>query len=173
MRVSFHDRTVEVVRAGDTVYLKAPPDFYTDDADDLPHAEIAAELLGDRWIAASDDETAEHALLFVPDWRGLARGGFASAAQRFTNAGETTVDGRPAVALRDGERGTTSYVSSVGEPLPLQIVTEGDSGEKIVFAFSDWGEDVEPDPPKDAIELSGVQRTVLDEAIGHWVPALE
>jgi hypothetical protein len=170
-RVSFHDRAVDLLRIGDTVYFKAPPDFYTYESDDLAHDTIAAELFGNRWIAMETDRMFEYLTVVIPELRRTVVGGLLSPERgRYVNAGETTLsDGRTAVALTDARAKTTLYVSATGEPLPIEW---GDADDTEELTLSDWGEPVELEAPADAIELSGVQTMSVAHALTKWLPSV-
>jgi hypothetical protein len=137
---------IDLVRVGDTVYIRAPASFYTS----LGAGQGVGQLLDGKWLKASatSKEFADLAQL-------TAIGAFTKQALKpdgtVTKGSETTVDGQKVIELKSSKGGSL-YVATTGKPYPVELKGSGTS--KGTITFSDWGASVKAQAPAKSIDLS-------------------
>ena len=109
----------------------------------------AAQLFQGKWLKTPD--SGQFATLgdlaSIPSLFGqLLR-----AHGKLAKAGRATVNGQPAVAVRDTTAGGTLYVAATGPPYPLAIVKRGTDGGHV--GFTDFDQTVRLRAPADTISL--------------------
>jgi hypothetical protein len=148
-QVSLLGLTYEVIRIGDTIYLKGTPAF-----DARLSRSIGLRIPQGRWLKGPADSGP------------LAR--FAGITQLtrelilqlrtagpLTKGTTTTIDGQKAIQIKDSGKlyAGSLYLAAVGQPYPLQIARHGrESGQT---TFTGWNKPVTLTAPADAVELPG------------------
>ncbi|WP_406861359.1 hypothetical protein ABZO31_13210 [Streptomyces sp. HUAS MG47] len=149
--------TAEIIKSGDDAYLRFDEAFLREQGKGESAAQQAAVLkeLKGKWVRtdASDPEAKDSLelcdldALLAPLEQGV---NFATAG------GETTVNGRKALRLTegDGKESTTLYVATEGAPHLLKIVTKGGE-EPGTISLSSYDKPVPAQKPaaKDVIEM--------------------
>ena len=139
----------DVVRIGDTAYIRGSDAFYKHFA-----GAAIAQLIHGKWVKTS--VTEKRIRSFAPLTSvGALFARINSGHGRLVNEGETTYKGQQVVAIRDTSDNSRLYVAVTGTPYPVAIVgrTKGLSG---TIAFDDWNESVSLTAPKGAIDISQV-----------------
>ena len=140
---------VDLVTLDRLVYVKADERFYRGVA-----GAAAARALGDRWLRARASVGPFAPLARLASAGQLIDGTLANHGA-LTNAGTTTLDGRPVVAVRDPAHDATLYVAATGPPYPLEIRVGGAGHSEIVF--DRWNKRVTLTPPTNPIDAEGLQ----------------
>jgi hypothetical protein len=139
----------DLVIAGGRTYLRGRALFARFGGDQ------AASVIGDHWVSVPGGSGPGGDIL-----RGLATfTDFGKLADLFSNpsggavtkGAAATVDGRPAVALRDSD--STLYVATTGKPYPVEL--KPDSGSAALH-FASWDAPVEVSAPRDALDFSSI-----------------
>ena len=144
--ITLHGSKIDLVRAGDTVYIRAPASFYTS----LGAGAAAGQLLDGKWLKASakSKEFSDLAQLTALD-------AFTAQALKpdgtVSKGDETTVDGQKVIQLKSSKGGSL-FVATTGKPYPVQL--EGSGTSKGTITFSDWGSSVKADAPAKSIDLA-------------------
>jgi hypothetical protein len=140
------NQTLELLRDGTTVYIKADADFWR-----AQGGAAAAELLKGKYLkgSTSDPKVASIAALTEVD-KFVAQ--LFSSKRTVTKGKRKTIRGTDAIGLiAAGSDGGTLYIATRGEPYPLQIVssTQSDPG---TIDFLDYGAPVTVTaPPPDQV----------------------
>lgn len=121
--------TLNVVKTGGKVYLKAPEQFWAKTA-----GPAAAPKLANRWLVQDAAMAGNVSALTL---QGVAAS--LNAADSPLKPGVTTsqVDGQPAVVVTEQD-GSTLAVASTGTPLPLQVI--GNGAAKGSLSFTGYGQ---------------------------------
>ncbi len=117
--------------------------------------EQAASVIGDHWVVvpAGTGPGAEivDGLSSFTDFNKLADLFAAPTGGAVTRGGTTTVDGRPAIALRSSD--SVLWVATTGRAYPVALrPTSGGQG----LHFASWDQPVEVSAPKDPLDFSAV-----------------
>jgi hypothetical protein len=139
----------ELIEVGGYVYIKGSRAFYSHVA-----GSAAAQLLDGKWLKAPASSPTFSSLTSLTDLHKLL-GSTLGSHGALTKGATGTVEGQPAIAVRDATRGGTLYVATSGTAYPLQIAKGGSSGGKI--SFSDWNKPVTLKAPANAIDLSQLE----------------
>jgi len=140
--------TFEVVRVGDTIYIKGSDAFYKKFA-----GAAAAQLLHDRWLSGSATSGQLASITPLTDLAKLFKGALSSHG-KLTNKGETTYKGQKAVEIFDQSAdGGTLFVAGEGKPYPLAIQSP-EEGKNGTVTFDKWDQTVSITAPKDAVDMS-------------------
>jgi hypothetical protein len=137
---------IDLVRAGNTVYIRAPASFYTT----LGAGQGVGQLLDGKWLKASatSKEFSDLAQLTAID-------AFTNQALKpdgtVTKGAETTVQGQKVIELKSSKGGSL-YVAATGKPYPVEL--KGTGASKGTITFSDWGSSVKAQAPAKSIDLS-------------------
>lgn len=154
--------TAELIRTGDTVYLRVDAAYLREQSKGEPAEETAAvlKMLKGRWMQmdASDPEAEDSLELCDLDT-------LLSDIEASDNAArkgeETTVNGRRALKLTesDGEATYTMYVAMEGEPYLLKIEQKGGE-EPGTATFSEYNKPVPAKKPaaKDILDLDELDK---------------
>ncbi|MFG3308366.1 hypothetical protein [Streptomyces wuyuanensis] len=149
--------TTELVKTGDTVYLRFDEKMLRAQTEGSSEAETRAtlDMLLGKWVQEkADGEDAKDLAQFC-DLDSYLEGFEAedTAAQR---AGESTVDGTPTVVLKESYRGekATAHVAAKGTPHLLRFQVTG-GAEPIDMTFSEFDKPVPVKRPakKDIVDL--------------------
>jgi hypothetical protein len=137
----------DLVRIGDTVYVRGTDAFYKHFA-----GAAVAQLLHNKWLKGSATRGRLKSLAELTNLRSLfAR--INADPGKIVNDGTVTYKGQQVVALRSLGDGSKLYVVATGKPYPVAIVgnKEGQSG---AVAFDDWNKSVSLSAPSDALDIS-------------------
>jgi hypothetical protein len=146
--LTINGSNVDLVRIGDTAYIRGSEAFYRQVA-----GPAAAALLKGKWLKASA-KTGDLASLADLTAMGTLFNQALKPEGSISKGGESTVDGQKVIAIKDADRGTL-YVATTGDPLPIEITRPSGSSGGAVH-FDDWNEDVALEAPKGAIDLSSL-----------------
>lgn len=136
----------ELIRLGDSVYIKGSAAFYEHFA-----GSEAAKLLEGKWLQAPATSGEFATLGNLTDMSQLLStvlGQHGSLAK----GGTSTVEGKKVVAVKDTSKGGVLYVATTGKPYPVQISKSGSTGGKVTF--SEWDAPVTITAPTGAINIS-------------------
>ncbi|MGC0331489.1 hypothetical protein RKD23_004479 [Streptomyces sp. SAI-170] len=129
----------DVIRVGDAVYMRYDEAFLRAQMEGEPQedSDAAVDMLAGKWTTAGKDaEAAEIADLCDLD---TLLGDDTEGASAATRGRTTTVDGTPALALKekDGKDTYTAYVATQGKPYVLRLDSDaaGDSGSLVLSDY--------------------------------------
>jgi len=150
--VKIAGRSLDVLVAGGTPYIKAAAGFWQSSGASAP---IAAKL-GGKWITAPASGSSAGQLTGISNFVDMAKVVDPILA-RFgtpTKAGTSTVDGVTVITITD-PAGNTLYVPASGDPLPVRYVStaKGKSGD---VHYSKWSDPVTVSAPANAIDLGKI-----------------
>ena len=148
--ISENGATVDVVRAGQNLYLKGSAAALAT----LSGSKSAGQLLGDRWLqtTTANKDFSDLGQLF--DLRQLVQQLKPTGTVR--KGRTTTVDGQSAIGLVDSADDGTLYVATSGQPYVLEIV--GGAGEKGTLSFAQYGAAHAPAVPAGAVNLDQLEQ---------------
>ena len=136
----------DLVRIGDTVYIRGTDEFYKHFA-----GAAVAQLLHGKWLKASATHGRLKSLAPLTSIGALFNG-ISSQHGKLVNDGKTTYKGQDVVAIRDTSDGSKLYVAATGKAYPVAII--GDKKNKSgTIAFGDWNKSVSLSAPSDAIDV--------------------
>jgi len=133
--VSTKGDTFQLLRVGDTLYLKAGADFYGAAGDDKNSQTAAAHLNG-KYVKIPKSDPAYQQFSGLTDKKTLLTDLFGLATPLKVGA-HRSVDHTRTIALK-GAKGGSLDVSLKGTPYPLRYQPAGKSGSLVL---SDWAED--------------------------------
>jgi hypothetical protein len=148
-KVSLGGASFELIDTGATVYMRGSAAFYR-----RVGGSLAAKLLRGKWLKAPASDAQFASLKRLTDLRRLI-GSVLAGHGAVTKGGSATIEGTPAVAVRDTAKGETVYVATSGQPYPLQITKTGSGGGSI--SFDRWNAPVTLRAPSQAIDLATLQ----------------
>jgi hypothetical protein len=144
--VSIRGLQFDLVKIGDTAYIKGSDAFYRH------FAGSAAQLIHGRWVKASVTSPRFHSFAALASISGL----FAEIASnhgKLVNEGKKTYQGQEAVVIRDTSDNSKLYVAATGKPYPLALAG-GNKKQSGRITFGDWNKPVSLTAPADAIDIS-------------------
>jgi len=140
-------QTLQLLRIGRTVYIKADADFWRTQTGNA----AAAQLLQGKYLkgTTSDPSVASMAAFTDAD-KFVAQ--LLSPQRNVTKGAKKAIRGREAVALIEpGKDGGTMYIATRGEPYPLRL-TSNTPSEPGAIDFLDYGASVSFEaPPADQV----------------------
>jgi hypothetical protein len=139
----------DVVRVGDTAYIKGSDDFYKQYA-----GAAVAQLLHGKWLKAPITSGRFASLAPLTNINVLF-GEVASNHGKLANDGAKTYKGQDTVEIRDTSDNSKLYVAATGNPYPVAIVG-GKKGQSGAITFGDWNKSVSLSAPKGAIDISSL-----------------
>ena len=139
---------VDVVRVGNTAYIRAGADFYNQ----VGAGSAAGQLLAGKWLKAPTTTASFRQLLLLTDLRTFVAQALKPEGT-VTKGAEKTVDGQKAIAL-NSSKGGSLYVATSGKPYPIEFVGSGTSSGTVTL--SDWGTAKAPSAPKNAIDIGAL-----------------
>lgn len=151
MQVSLLGMQFEVIRRGDTLYVKGDPPFRARLGRVLgvripPKAWIKGSATGPLAEIGSFTD-ATHELSQILGGRGT-----------MTKGKTATIDGQPTIELKQDQKLYTGalYIAVTGEPYPALLRRTGrETGET---TFTEWNKPVTVDPPAGAVALPALER---------------
>ena len=140
---------VDVVRAGNTAYIRAGADFYRQ----VGAGAAVGRLLAGKWLKLPTSTPNFAGLVSLTDLHTFVAQAFKPAGT-LTKGAEKTVDGQKAIELKSSKGGSL-FVATSGKPYPIEFVGNGPSGSGKV-TLSDWGSANAPSAPKDSIDINAL-----------------
>jgi hypothetical protein len=137
----------DLIRIGDTAYIKGSDDFYKHFA-----GAAIAQLLHGKWLKASI-VSGRYASLAPLTSISLLFGKVASNHGKLANDGTKTYKGQKVVEIRDTSDNSKLYVSATGKPYPVAIVG-GKQNQSGTINFDDWNKSFSVSAPKSALDIS-------------------
>jgi hypothetical protein len=137
----------DLVRIGDSVYIKGSDDFYKHFA-----GAGVAQLLHGRWLKASATHGRLAALAPLTSIDALFAG-ISAHHGKLVNDGMTTYKGQQVVAIRDKFDDSKLYVAASGKAYPVAI-SGGRKSQSGTITFDDWNKPVALSAPSGAIDIS-------------------
>jgi len=138
--------TFDLIRVGDTLYIKGSDDFYKHFA-----GAAVAQLLHGKWLKASATHGRLQSLAPLTNI-GALFAGISSQHGKLANDGKTTYKGQDVVAIQDTSDGSKLYVAATGKPYPVAIVG-GKASQSGTITFDDWNKSVSLSAPSGAIDI--------------------
>lgn len=153
--VSNAGQTIELRRIGQTVYVKADKAFWTKSA-----GAAVAELLGGKYLKAPLSDSRVAQLGAFTDKNSFADE-VLSPSENVTKGDTKSIGGIPAIGLVDksSSGSATLYVSTSGEPVPLQLAPTSGAGNEGSFDFLDYGKPVDVAVPPAAQTIDSTKLT--------------
>jgi hypothetical protein len=139
----------DLVRIGDTLYIRGSDAFYTHFA-----GAAVAQLLHDKWIKAPATKGRLRSLAPLTSL-GALFAGVSSHHGKLVNDGNRTYKGQHVVAIQDTSDNSKLYVAATGTPYPVAIVG-GKKGQSGSITFGDWNKSVSLSAPGGAIDISSL-----------------
>jgi hypothetical protein len=137
----------DLVRIGDTAYIKGSDAFYQRFA-----GAGIAQLIHGKWLKVPITQRRFRSLQPLTSI-GLLLGTVSSNHGKLVNGGKTTYKGDGVVAIRDTSDNSKLYVAATGKPYPVAIVG-GKKGQSGAITFDNWNKSVSLSAPSDAIDIS-------------------
>jgi hypothetical protein len=145
--MSTNGLTFDLVRIGDTVYIRGSDAFYKHFA-----GALFARLLHDKWLKASATNSRLKSLAPLTSI-GALFAGISSQHGKLANDGKTTYKGQQVVAIRDTSDNSKLYVAATGKPYPVALVG-GKQNQSGTITFDDWNKSVSLSAPSGALDIS-------------------
>jgi hypothetical protein len=145
-KVTLDGVSVEVIRTGETIYLKAEKGTYQ-------RLGITQTVPPGQWVQLPAGPRLRQIVSFTDLGTQVPR--MFPAAKPVTKGHTTTVHGEPAIELKaTGQlyKGTL-YVKTSGEPYPLRLEKQG--RENAQTAFSGWNATSPPAAPTNVVKFAG------------------
>jgi hypothetical protein len=137
----------DLVRIGDTAYIKGSDAFYKHFA-----GAAIAQLLHGKWLKASIVSGRYASLAPLTSISDLF-GKVASNHGKLANNGAKTYNGQKVVEIRDTADNSKLYVAATGKPYPVAIVG-GKASQSGTITFDDWNKHVSLSAPSSSIDIS-------------------
>ena len=145
--VSVNGLGFELVKIGDTAYVKGSDAFYQHFA-----GPAVAQLIHGKWIKAPTTSKQFRSFAALASVSGLFAKISASHG-KLVNDGKKTYQGQPVVVIRDTSDDSKLYVAATGKPYPVALVG-GRKNQSGAVTFSDWDEPVSLSAPSGALDVS-------------------
>jgi hypothetical protein len=139
---------VDVVRVGNTAYIRAGADFYRQ----VGAGSAAGRLLAGKWLKVPTSTPNFAQLVALTDFHAFVAQALKPEGT-VTKGAEKTVDGQKAIELKSSKGGSL-FVATSGKPYPLEFVGGGTSSGTVTL--SDWGAAKPPSAPKNAIDINAL-----------------
>jgi len=141
---------VELVVVGSNGYMKAGAAFWTQFAGSA--GGTIAQMLQSKWLKFPMNNAQFQPIVAFSSPKAIFDSLQSGADSGLKNKGTTTYKGQSVVALDDGAKNGTLYVSATGAPYPVALVKTGSGGGTITF--SDWSQPVSLTAPTDVLDFS-------------------
>jgi hypothetical protein len=145
--MSTNGLSFNLIRVGDTLYIKGSDEFYKHFA-----GAAVAQLLHGKWLKASATHGQLKSLAPLTNIRALWAGISANHG-KLENKGATAFQGQRVVEIRDTSDNSKLYVAATGKPYPVAIVG-GKKNQSGTVTFGDWNANVSLSPPSNALDIS-------------------
>lgn len=137
----------EIVRVGDTVYVKGGAAFWKRFG-----GAAAAALLHDKWVKAPTTQAQVQQITGLVD-KTLLFSSILGQHGKIENRGIVDYKGQKVVEIRDTTQGGSLYVASEGTAYPVAVKGGKNQGD---IDFSDWNASESVVAPKNAVDLSAL-----------------
>ena len=150
--------SMEIRKTGNTVYTKFDEELLREQSKGQPSADVdaAVKMLAGRWMKSTASDPDSKDMLELCNLATMFKD-FEANDNAAKKAGETTVDGKPALRLteKDSEGTYTMMVATEGKPYILQVDVKNDK-EPTKMTLSDFDKPVvvKAPPAKDIIDPS-------------------
>lgn len=144
--LSEHGVSFQLVRIGDTAYIKGSSAFYKKFA-----GPAAAQLLQGKWLKASANTGQLASLTPLTDLVKFFDTALANHG-KLAKGSETTVHGVKVIGVNDTTKGGTLYVATTGKAYPIEVTKTGASGGTLTF--DEWDKSVSLSAPPHAVDIS-------------------
>ncbi|GGT26177.1 hypothetical protein [Streptomyces chromofuscus] len=147
--MSMDEGKADLIKTGDTIYMRYDEAFLRAQSKGEAEAEVDAvvDMLAGKWTktSATGEDAMDIASFCDLD---TMLGGAEDVNSDATRGKTTTVDGSPAITLRekDGKDRYTVYVATEGKPYLLRLDSSS-AGERGTLVFSDFDEPVPAQKP--------------------------
>lgn len=148
--VALNGASVQLIVIGTTAYIKADGTALRALAG-AQNAAAAAALAG-HWLKIPIDNAKFAAIIGFSNPKALFDSLKSGADAQLKNDGAAMYQGQSVVALADGAKNGTLYVSATGTPYPVALVKTGSGGGTI--SFSEWNQPVSLSAPSGALDFS-------------------
>ncbi len=140
----------EVIRTGDTIYVKGSRRFYRQLGLD------PTRIPTDTWVKVPNVTTRSAQLASLATLHQETRQ-LLTTTGAVTKGASTTIDGQPVIELKTNGRlySGAIYVDTTGDPYPLQIVKKGRESSRITF--SGWNEPISLSPPGQVVDITRLE----------------
>jgi hypothetical protein len=145
--VSINGLQFDLVKIGDTAYIKGSDAFYRHFA-----GPVIAQLIHGKWVKAPTTNARFRSFAPLASMGGL----FAEIGSnhgKLVNDGEKTYQGQQVVVIRDTSDDSKLYVAATGTPYPVAIAG-GNKKQSGRVTFDDWNKPVSLSAPSGAIDIS-------------------
>jgi len=139
---------VDVIRTGNTAYIRAGADFYKQ----VGAGAAVGRLLAGKWLKVPSSNPDFSPLVELTDLRAFVTQALKPEGT-VTKGAETTVDGQKTIELKSSQGGSL-FIATTGKPYPVEFVGHGTSSGKVTLA--DWDAAKAPSAPKNAIDISAL-----------------
>ena len=136
----------ELIRIGNSVYLKGSPAFYRRFA-----GPAAAQLFKGKWLKGPATQGDLKTLTPLTDLRKFVNQALGNHG-KLAKTATTTVRGKSVVGVKDTTKGGILYVATVGKPYPIEVTNTG--SEKGTLFFDRWNQPVTLAAPPNAVDIS-------------------
>lgn len=137
----------DIVRVGDTVYVKGGAAFWKRFG-----GAAAAALLHDKWVKAPTTQAQVKQITGLVD-KTLFLASILGQHGKIENKGIVDYQGQKVVEIRDTTQGGSLYVASEGTAYPVAVKGGKNQGD---IAFTDWNASVSVTAPKNSVDLSAL-----------------
>jgi hypothetical protein len=148
-RVSLLGLSFEVIRDGDTLYVKGSQAFAA-----RLRSVLGIKVPADKWLKSTTSTLAQLGS-FTDMSKELPA--LLSGSGPVSKGARVKIDGRPAMTLKERRKlyiGTL-YVATTGNPYPLKLTKTGrEAGQT---TFTDWNDPVTVTPPANAVDIAQLQ----------------
>jgi hypothetical protein len=145
--MSTNGLSFNLVRVGDTLYIKGSDEFYKHFA-----GATVAQLLHGKWLKASATQGQLKSLAPLTNI-GALFAGISANHGKLENKGATAFQGQRVVEIRDTSDNSKLYVAATGKPYPVAIVG-GKQNQSGTITFGNWNANVSLSPPSNALDIS-------------------
>ena len=143
--IAVNGLSVALIAAETAVYIRGDAALYEKVA-----GPVVARALQGRWLKVPPKSPSFAPLNSAASIEGIVGTALAGHGT-LVSAPPATVDGVPAVGVRDSSKGGTLYVAATGTPYPLAIVAPGGQAGRIVF--DRWNQPVTLTVPPDPVNI--------------------
>ena len=148
-QISQEGFSIQLIQTGGAVYINGSSAFYKH----VGGGE-AARLVQGRWLKAPANSGELASLASLTDLSKLIDTALASHGT-LAKGSTSTIQGQPAIGVKDTSKGGILYVATSGKPYPLEITKEGKESGKVVL--DRWDKPVTLTAPAGAIDISKLQ----------------
>jgi hypothetical protein len=136
----------DIVRIGNKIFFKGQKKFL------VHYAGPTAQLLAGKWFVVKAGTRGFGSLAPLTSLDGLVSQ-ILSTHGKLEKGATTTIDGQPAIAIKDSTSGGTLFVATTGPAYPLRL-TPGPTKGKGVIDFRDWDQPIVVKRPPGAIDYA-------------------